>query len=466
MIDGGLDDRDIDMMVEETDDSGLSVEQTEKLIQFQEITGVSDLGRCRSLLEQKNWQLEDAVQEQLGFGDVYQQPQENELRVRNIGRQQVEEINRRVAPNRPRDDRGIWPVRIFWRTFRSIVTTMLELLEQIFNSVFLRVQYRRPDPREDVQAFIADFRAKYVTNGLCPPFVDLAYRQALEQAKRELKFLIVYLHSAEHVDVPKFCMESLCNKDVVDFLTTNSLLVYGCSVTSTDGYNVSEIMRETDYPFVALVCLKNNQMTIVERLEGTAPPEKFLAFLRTGIASNEIHLTAARLAREELNASRELRAQQDRAYQESLERDRQLQMERQAVLDAEKREVDRKALILRQKVDFVSRLEPEPDAKQPGVFTINATLPNGQRLMRRFLPQHKLTALFYFVFCHPDSPSEFELVTSYPKRTIPCRPAEVPVDFNPLDTDDGIDPSVDAGLTFEDLQLTSSQVVRVIDLEA
>jgi hypothetical protein len=72
--------------------------------------------------------------------------------------------------------------------------------------------------------------------------------------------------------------------------------------------------------------------------------------------------------------------------------------------------------------------------------------------------------LFYFVFCNPESPDEFELVTSYPKTTIPCRPAEVPVAAK--STADGVDPALDTGLTFAEFKLVSSQVVRVIDLEA
>ncbi len=94
--------------------------------------------------------------------------------------------------------------------------------------------------------------------------------------------------------------------------------------------------------------------------------------------------------RDELNAARELRAQQDRAYQESLEQDRQRQREQQALRDAENREVERKELIKRQKVDFASRIPEEPATSAPGVFSLNVTLPGGQRLIRRFTPDQQL----------------------------------------------------------------------------
>lgn len=31
--------------------------------------------------------------------------------------------------------------------------------------------------------------------------------------------------------------------------------------------------------------------------------------------------------------------------------------------------------------------------------------------------------IFHFVFCHPDSPDEFEITTNFPKRTLDCQGA-------------------------------------------
>ena len=49
--------------MEEEED--ISPEQTEKLIQFQDLTGNDDMAQCKELLKSNNWDLEAAVQHHL-----------------------------------------------------------------------------------------------------------------------------------------------------------------------------------------------------------------------------------------------------------------------------------------------------------------------------------------------------------------------------------------------------------------
>lgn len=46
---------------------GLSSEQTEKILQFQDLTGIEDMSICRDVLQRHQWNLEVAVQEQLNI---------------------------------------------------------------------------------------------------------------------------------------------------------------------------------------------------------------------------------------------------------------------------------------------------------------------------------------------------------------------------------------------------------------
>lgn len=46
-------------------DETISPSQTEKVQQFQEITGIDDLNRCRDILIRNGWDLEVAMQEVL-----------------------------------------------------------------------------------------------------------------------------------------------------------------------------------------------------------------------------------------------------------------------------------------------------------------------------------------------------------------------------------------------------------------
>ena len=49
--------------MEEEED--ITPQQTEKLIQFQDLTGIDDMAQCKELLKNNNWDLEAAVQHHL-----------------------------------------------------------------------------------------------------------------------------------------------------------------------------------------------------------------------------------------------------------------------------------------------------------------------------------------------------------------------------------------------------------------
>lgn len=35
-----------------------------------------------------------------------------------------------------------------------------------------------------------------------------------------------------------------------------------------------------------------------------------------------------------------------------------------------------------------------------------------------------LQYLYYFVFCNEDAPDNFDIVTNFPRKTLPCKPSE------------------------------------------
>lgn len=58
------------------------------------------------------------------------------------------------------------------------------------------------DPLGDVIGFINSYTAKYNSH---PVFYQGTYAQALNDAKNELRFLIVYLHSESATETQNFC---------------------------------------------------------------------------------------------------------------------------------------------------------------------------------------------------------------------------------------------------------------------
>lgn len=63
---------------------------------------------------------------------------------------------------------------------------------------------QRMDPRTAAAKFIREFETKY-NSETHVPFFEGGYSQALETARRDLRFLLVVLQCDEHDDTDKFC---------------------------------------------------------------------------------------------------------------------------------------------------------------------------------------------------------------------------------------------------------------------
>ncbi|VDI32867.1 FAS-associated factor 2 [Mytilus galloprovincialis] len=197
---------------------------------------------------------------------------------------------------------------------------------------FLRSLFRQDprrnvvDPVGDVTRFIQTYNDLYGQDH--PVFYQGSYSQALNDAKSELRFLLVYLHGDNHQDTPDFCRNTLGNNDVIDFINS-SMLFWSCNTNSPEGYRVSRALRENTYPFLALIVLRQNKMTVVARIEGPIEPVELTRRLERLMSENETSLVAARADREERSFNQTLRAQQDEAYLESLKADQEKARKRQ-----------------------------------------------------------------------------------------------------------------------------------------
>lgn len=52
--------------------------------------------------------------------------------------------------------------------------------------------------------------------------------------------------------------------EVIRFINTHTLF-WACNVQSGEGYKVAESLKSGSYPFLAIIVLKDNRMTIVGR---------------------------------------------------------------------------------------------------------------------------------------------------------------------------------------------------------
>ncbi|XP_011312283.1 FAS-associated factor 2 [Fopius arisanus] len=399
----------------------LNSEQTEKVLQFQDLTGIEDLSICRDVLQRHNWNLEVAVQEQLNLyeGRPSMYAQDSRARPPAV----VDDTNSRIyfSPAGSSASGGGFSSFVFSMCY-NLVTSILHILFAIFRT---NVRPVSSDPVEDVVRFIGSFEERYGTNH--PVFYQGSYSQALSDAKQELRFLLVYLHEDDVQSVDQWCRIALTDTELIRFINTYTLL-WACNIKSGEGYKVAEALKAGTYPFLALIVLKDNRMTIVGRLEGTPSVSELILRLKTIIDNNEMNLIQARHERAERSANQSLRLQQDQAYEESLradqEKDRKREEEKRAKEEQEARkreeinaleiEIQR---IQREKELTIQKIPVEPEVGHPNSCHLQIKL-GGRTIIRRFLMSDTVEDVYHWIFSQPDSPVNFEITTSYPKRIL------------------------------------------------
>lgn len=92
--------------------------------------------------------------------------------------------------------------------FRLLITFMVwhcfqVLKNQELINVMFAVVLAITNPLEDVLDFIHTYDERY--SPCHPVFYQGTYSQVLNDAKRELKFLLIYLHNEDAVDTSIFC---------------------------------------------------------------------------------------------------------------------------------------------------------------------------------------------------------------------------------------------------------------------
>jgi len=436
----------------------LTPHQMDLLVQLQDLTGLEDLGVCRALLESQDWDLETVAREHLGMAPPPPQ----------------------IEPNNEHDDVPAPPVVVpahpVWTLPRTsmgwllyIISLPARLLTGGFGAVWAFVSSLvglppRPtiqvaDPRGDVAAFHREFEQTY--GAVHPPFHRGSYAQVLEEAKRELKFLLVYLHCEDHQDTNKFCSEVLNNPVVIDHIVASNIVFWGCSVRRPEGYRVSQALRENTYPFLAMIVLRQNRMVVVGRREGLVEADTLVQWIETTVTDYEAFIVAARAERDERNLDREIRSEQEAAFAETLRRDQEREQRAREQEEVDRREeeererlrreeLDRKENIVKMKVELAGEIPEEPELGGEDTVRVVIKLPGGQRLERRFLLTHSLKHIYYFVFCHPDSPDQFDIVTNFPRRTLPCKPS----------------PALPAPPTLKEAGFGKSEMLFVADLDS
>lgn len=200
------------------------------------------------MLTRHQWQLEVAIQEQLnmreGRPSVYATESRPPTVINDRFMQHIFTSSDTTATNNnnPEGEEGgvggvggtlniFGLVRYIFRMCYNALTSNLMLLLNMFRG-------NTPDrivtdPLGDVLSFIAAYNDKYAAH---PVFYQGTYSQALNDAKRELRFLLVYLHSEQKnaTQAASLCRHSLAHPEVIEYINRN-MLFWACDVSSPEG---------------------------------------------------------------------------------------------------------------------------------------------------------------------------------------------------------------------------------------
>uniref|UniRef100_A0A8D1C6R8 FAS-associated factor 2 n=1 Tax=Sus scrofa TaxID=9823 RepID=A0A8D1C6R8_PIG len=353
------------------------------------------MDQCRHTLEQHNWNIEAAVQDRLneqeGVPSVFNPPPSRPLQVNTADHRIYSYVVSRPQP------RGLlgWGYYLIMLPFRFTYYTILDIFR-------FALRFIRPDPRSrvtdpvgDIVSFMHSFEEKY--GRAHPVFYQGTYSQALNDAKRELRFLLVYLHGDDHQDSDEFCRNTLCAPEVISLINTR-MLFWACSTNKPEGYRVSQALRENTYPFLAMIMLKDRRMTVVGRLEGLIQPDDLINQLTFIMDANQTYLVSERL-----ESGNSLIIEREKLPQLLFVSLQNLQEEKERKLEC---------------------LPPEPSPDDPESVKIIFKLPNDSRVERRFHFSQSLTVIHDFLFSLKESPEKFQIEANFPRRVLPCIPSE------------------------------------------
>ncbi|CAK7201397.1 UBX domain-containing protein 10 [Sporothrix eucalyptigena] len=300
-----------------------------------------------------------------------------------------------------------------WRT----VTYILGLVPGL--SAFRRMASGAPaaprrylKPRDAASRFKREFEE--ATGSKALPFVEMGYTQAYDKAKTEPKFLVIVLMSPEHDDTKSYARDTLLHPDVVEFINNpaNNIMLWGGSVRDPEAYQVSLEHRVTKFPFMAMICVTpkeggSTRMGTVKRVVGPVSATYFLEQLRLITTKYADDLAAVRAVRVANEATRNIRIEQDNAYERSLAIDRERARQRQ---EAERLAREREAEAERQeklskqwRAWRKANLAPEPAVGTSNIVRVALKLPQslgGERVRRSFADDATVEDLYAFVECY------------------------------------------------------------------
>lgn len=257
-------------------------------------------------------------------------------------------------------------------------------------------------PEMETRKFLTHYNTTFSADH--PTFMEGSYQTAVEQAYRQNKLLLIYIHSPLHQDTEQFSIEVMCSDAFREYVNRNFLCWAG-SISDMEAYSLSLQLKTTTFPFLAVfACQSQRTVQIADKIEGHECLDAAGVLARMNIVMSRFAIAVERRNQQERQRTEamSLRAQQDQEYEAAMEQDRQAMLrqeeeEREAQQRAQAEELE-KAIELSKELDHLAninklreKLPPEPEIPAAASGSSSSKSPadkNGQVAVVRFqLPQ-------------------------------------------------------------------------------
>lgn len=282
------------------------------------------------------------------------------------------------------------------------------------------------------------------------PMVPLFFVGSLEEAIKEAllcpakdrKLLGIYLHSDQTVFCNIFCSKTLCDENIINFISSN-FVVWPWDITNKEH---EEYFYETCSKYLGSVFLSNLRgnkekfpvFLIVTRvrsnnevaaiIEGDTTNDSMMNRLMQAYEMFESQRSKDELDEKTRDERERIKREQDAAYQASLEFDkakRQRQTEEDEKL---KLEALRDIEIQNKKVQEINNRkrnaleslndEPSDDVPNSKITKIRFRLPDGNTLQRKFFITEKLDSIINYATSHGYFTDEYKILSTWPRRDL------------------------------------------------
>ena len=316
----------------------------------------------------------------------------------------------------------LMPFNLVYRIFGTLLSPFGFLMPTFISRILHRLLTQRPKPTrralppaDNAVRFIREFSETYGEHNL--PFAQSGFNLTLDNAKKDLKYLLVVLLSPDHDENDTWVRDTLLSPELASLLSSHKddMVLWGGNVQDAEAYQVSSSLNCTKFPFAALICQTSDTgspgMTVIMRATGPIFANELVAKLGAAMTAQQSQLQTARSTRREQQASRNLRDEQDSAYERSLAQDRErtrIRREEQEAKERAEREAEESARaeeIQQQKIEQWRRwraqsLSDEPDANVKDTVRVSIRMPSGERIIRRFRSDAGMEELYAFVDCN------------------------------------------------------------------